>query len=378
MKKYLALLLLLFMLPVKAQVYPFFPPPGLTYDPVTGTISFPNTCASTQVIFAGTTFLTCSASLTWTDPTQLALGSGTTAAAITITTNAHTAAGAGQALVIQSDTSNAVAGTAQGGALTVQAANGAGTQNSNGGTLTIKSGSGSIASVGAGTTAGGPVFETSGSGGNSTTSANGGQITLTSGSGGPFANAASGGAIVYSTGSAGASSNNSGGNFTFNGGAGNGGGSGARLTFNSGFGGATGNGGNITFSAGGAGATSGNGGGITFTGGNSLTSGNGGAVSVTAGTGAGGGTNGTATMATPFSAVVLSDAGVNTGVATFTNTAVALPVTIVASLPACGALQAGELYAVSDALGPAYNAIVVGGGAVTIPVFCNGTNWTAH
>jgi hypothetical protein len=55
-----------------------------------------------------------------------------------------------------------------------------------------------------------------------------------------------------------------------------------------------------------------------------------------------------------------------------------LPTTTVASLPSCGAGQVGLLYSVSDAQSPTYNARVVGGGTASIPVFCNGTSWTAH
>jgi hypothetical protein len=55
-----------------------------------------------------------------------------------------------------------------------------------------------------------------------------------------------------------------------------------------------------------------------------------------------------------------------------------LPTTTVSSLPSCGAGQKGMLYSVSDARPPTYNATVVGGGSTTIPVFCNGTSWTAH
>ena len=48
----------------------------------------------------------------------------------------------------------------------------------------------------------------------------------------------------------------------------------------------------------------------------------------------------------------------------------------VATLPTPGI--AGRLAAVTNALAPAYNATVVGGGAVRIPVYDNGTNWVAH
>jgi hypothetical protein len=55
-----------------------------------------------------------------------------------------------------------------------------------------------------------------------------------------------------------------------------------------------------------------------------------------------------------------------------------LPTTAVASLPPCGPAQKGLLYSVSDAVSPTYNGPLTGGGAVTIPVFCNGSIWTAH
>jgi hypothetical protein len=55
-----------------------------------------------------------------------------------------------------------------------------------------------------------------------------------------------------------------------------------------------------------------------------------------------------------------------------------LPTTTVASLPTCGPAERGLLYSVSDALPPTYNARVVGGGSIAIPVYCNGSTWTAH
>lgn len=58
--------------------------------------------------------------------------------------------------------------------------------------------------------------------------------------------------------------------------------------------------------------------------------------------------------------------------------ALQLPVTTVASLPSCGAGQKGQVYAVSDATAPTYNSTLTGGSTVAIPVFCNGSAWTAH
>lgn len=48
----------------------------------------------------------------------------------------------------------------------------------------------------------------------------------------------------------------------------------------------------------------------------------------------------------------------------------------VATLPTVG--TAGRLAAVTDANAPTYNATVAGGGAVKIPVYDDGTNWTSH
>lgn len=48
----------------------------------------------------------------------------------------------------------------------------------------------------------------------------------------------------------------------------------------------------------------------------------------------------------------------------------------VATLPTVG--TAGRLAAVTDANAPTYNATVAGGGAVNIPVYDNGANWTCH
>ena len=55
-----------------------------------------------------------------------------------------------------------------------------------------------------------------------------------------------------------------------------------------------------------------------------------------------------------------------------------LPITVVGSLPPCGAAQAGMIYAVSDADFPTYNGALTGNGSTMIPVFCNGSAWTAH
>lgn len=51
------------------------------------------------------------------------------------------------------------------------------------------------------------------------------------------------------------------------------------------------------------------------------------------------------------------------------------PVTTVGALPACAAATTGIFYVVTDALLPASLAVVAAGGAVVVPVVCNGTNW---
>jgi hypothetical protein len=43
-----------------------------------------------------------------------------------------------------------------------------------------------------------------------------------------------------------------------------------------------------------------------------------------------------------------------------------------------GSTNVSAMAAVTDATSPTYNATLTGGGAVHIPVFCNGTAWTAH
>lgn len=57
------------------------------------------------------------------------------------------------------------------------------------------------------------------------------------------------------------------------------------------------------------------------------------------------------------------------------NSVLKLKAYTVGTLPA-GAV--GDMAYVTDALAPAYNVTVVGGGAIRVPVFYNGTNWTAH
>jgi hypothetical protein len=57
---------------------------------------------------------------------------------------------------------------------------------------------------------------------------------------------------------------------------------------------------------------------------------------------------------------------------------VQLPVFTVSTLPTCNGTLVASMAAVSDATSPTYNGTLTGGGAVSIPVYCNGTAWTAH
>jgi hypothetical protein len=52
-----------------------------------------------------------------------------------------------------------------------------------------------------------------------------------------------------------------------------------------------------------------------------------------------------------------------------------LPTTTVASLPACSASTQGLQYIVTNALTPVVLSAVVGGGAVVVKTYCNGTTW---
>jgi hypothetical protein len=53
-------------------------------------------------------------------------------------------------------------------------------------------------------------------------------------------------------------------------------------------------------------------------------------------------------------------------------------VVAVASLPACNAGLEGSHYGVNNALAPTALATVVGGGAVHVSVYCDGTNWIVN
>lgn len=55
-----------------------------------------------------------------------------------------------------------------------------------------------------------------------------------------------------------------------------------------------------------------------------------------------------------------------------------LPLSTVAELPICNSASKALMYAVSDAVSPTYNGALTGGGTVSVPVYCNGSTWTAH
>ena len=51
----------------------------------------------------------------------------------------------------------------------------------------------------------------------------------------------------------------------------------------------------------------------------------------------------------------------------------------VSTLPTCNSTTNKYAMAVvTDATSPTYNGALTGGGAVVVPVFCNGTAWTSH
>jgi hypothetical protein len=75
----------------------------------------------------------------------------------------------------------------------------------------------------------------------------------------------------------------------------------------------------------------------------------------------------------------------NSATLTFTDSAlkvtgapVQLPSYTVGTLPTCVAGLAGAMAYVTDAAAPTYNAALTGGGAIGVPVACNGTSWTSH
>ena len=62
------------------------------------------------------------------------------------------------------------------------------------------------------------------------------------------------------------------------------------------------------------------------------------------------------------------------GVGIATTAATVLPVTVAALAAGVDADSSARAF-VTDALAPVFGAVVVGGGAVRVPVFFDGTNW---
>lgn len=155
-----------------------------------------------------------------------------------------------------------------------------------------------------------------------------------------------------------------------------------------------------------SGTTTHNGGGVTLGTGNGIVAGNGGPLSVSSGnagtTGTGGqitirsglgGTTsgnsgsilietGTVTSGTPGNVQLLVKESlgltINSDGSVTISSSMGLGVVTVATLPTCNTALKGRLYAVSDATAPLYNTALTGGGTVSVPVYCNGTAWTAH
>lgn len=76
-----------------------------------------------------------------------------------------------------------------------------------------------------------------------------------------------------------------------------------------------------------------------------------------------------------ISVLFLSIAARADGIFAFGIPSFGSPSSTVATLPSCTAVLTGLIYTVTDALGPALNVLVVGSGAVTVLVHCNGVVW---
>lgn len=57
---------------------------------------------------------------------------------------------------------------------------------------------------------------------------------------------------------------------------------------------------------------------------------------------------------------------------------VLLPSSTIAALPTCTAALKGTMRVVTNATTPTYNGTLTAGGAVVVPVMCNGSAWTSH
>lgn len=101
----------------------------------------------------------------------------------------------------------------------------------------------------------------------------------------------------------------------------------------------------------------------------------------TVGTANSGATDYTATLPANTGTIVETNlAQTFTAIQTF-DTTIKLKGYTVAGLAAahpCNAGAEGSMAYVTDATAPTYNGALTGGGAVKVPVFCDGANWTAH
>lgn len=83
-------------------------------------------------------------------------------------------------------------------------------------------------------------------------------------------------------------------------------------------------------------------------------------------------------ISAPASGTALSVDGVSGQLALSAAQPVGLPSFTVSTLPACNSTLKGGMAYVTDATTPTYNGALTGGGSVVVPVFCNGSGWTAH
>lgn len=87
---------------------------------------------------------------------------------------------------------------------------------------------------------------------------------------------------------------------------------------------------------------------------------------------------GNVTVITPSSGIAVTVNGVSGQLAVVATQPVGLPNFTVSTLPTCNSTLKGGLAYVTDATTPTYNGTLTGSGTVVVPVFCNGTAWTAH
>ena len=302
--------------------------------------------ANTQIQYNNAGAFGASARFTWTDSLTSVLQVGKDGDTSATVRPQATTAGNGVDLTLQAGTSSdAAAGAAA--SLNLLGADG----NPNAvfaGGISIKGGNGVFAN-----TQGGTII---GAGGDGSGTATGGTFQFTGGKGGP--------------------TNGNGGSISFIGGSGQGSGVGGSITFQPG-GSITGGCGSVTATL--SGPVAANNGSFNVTTSNT-TSGNAGSINFTAGrstTGAPGSINLTAntTAAGLAGDINLKTKNVLRASVQGASGIFKLQVLTVATLPAAATVGTGGKSMVSDALAPAFGAAVVGGGAVTVPVYTDGATW---